>query len=55
VVEEIADRIGILVQGRMRFLGTIAELRRQLAHQHDSLEQLYLDMTDGEEERREIA
>jgi ABC-2 type transport system ATP-binding protein len=45
VVEEIADRIGILVHGQMRFLGTIAELRRQLAHQHDSLEQLYLDMT----------
>jgi ABC-2 type transport system ATP-binding protein len=53
VVEEIADRIGILVHGRMRFLGTIAELRRQLAHQHDSLEQLYLDLTDGEEEREQ--
>ncbi len=47
VVEEIADRIGILVHGQMRFLGTIAELRRQLSHQHDSLEQLYLDMTEA--------
>ncbi len=45
VVEEIADRIGILVQGQMKFLGTISELRKQLSQQHLSLEQLYLEMT----------
>ena len=45
VVEEIADRIGILVNGRMKFLGTLADLRRHLSQQHESLEQLYLELT----------
>jgi ABC-2 type transport system ATP-binding protein len=48
VVEEIADRIGILERGRMKFLGTLAELRKQLSHEHTSLEQLYLELTSAE-------
>jgi ABC-2 type transport system ATP-binding protein len=45
VAEEISDRIGIVDQGRLRFLGTLAELRSQLAQEHRSLEDLYLEIT----------
>ncbi len=45
VAEEIADRIGIVDQGRLRFLGTLAELQQQLAEEQMSLEQLYLNLT----------
>jgi ABC-2 type transport system ATP-binding protein len=45
VAEEIADRIGVITTGTVRFLGTVSELRRQLARD-DSLEQLFLTLTD---------
>jgi ABC-2 type transport system ATP-binding protein len=45
MVEELADRIGILDRGRMKFLGTLAELRQRLSQDHTSLEQLYLKLT----------
>jgi ABC-2 type transport system ATP-binding protein len=45
VAEEISDRIGIVDQGQLRFLGTLAELRSQLAQEHRSLEDLYLEIT----------
>jgi len=45
VAEEIADRIGIVNQGRLICTGTLAELRLQLAEQHTTLEQLFLDVT----------
>ncbi len=47
VAEEIADRIGILNGGRMDFLGTLAELRRELSAPHLALEHLFLELTDG--------
>jgi len=47
VAEEIADRIGIVNHGRLRFLGTLPELRREVASQHTSLEALFLEMTEG--------
>jgi ABC-2 type transport system ATP-binding protein len=45
VAEEISDRIGIVDSGELRFLGTLAELRSQLAQEHTSLEDLYLEIT----------
>jgi ABC-2 type transport system ATP-binding protein len=45
VAEEISDRIGIVDQGELKFLGTLAELRNQVAIQHMSLEDLYLQIT----------
>lgn len=45
VAEEIADRIGIVDRGRLRCVGTLAQLKRQLALAHTSLEQLFLDVT----------
>lgn len=51
VAEEIADRIGIITRGQVRFLGTLAELREQLSSHGTSLEDMYLQLTaDAEEE-----
>ena len=47
VAEEVADRVGIVEQGKLRFLGTIADLERQLDRQQTSLEDLYLHFTEG--------
>ena len=45
MAEELADRIGIMVRGQLRFLGTVPELREQMALECTSLEQLYLRLT----------
>ena len=45
MAEEMADRVGIMVRGQLRFLGTIPELRDQMAVETTSLEQLYLELT----------
>jgi ABC-2 type transport system ATP-binding protein len=47
VVEEIADRIGVIHQGRLRFLGTIAELQEHVARGQTSLERMFLELTDS--------
>ncbi len=47
VAEEIADRIGILDRGRLQFLGSIAQLRTELASPQTSLESLFLQLTGG--------
>ena len=48
VAEEIADRVGIVDEGRLRFLGTLDQLREQMATLDGSLEHLYLRFTaDG--------
>ena len=48
MAEEMADRVGIMVRGQLRFLGTIAELREQMALETMSLEQLYLQLTSSQ-------
>jgi len=48
VAEEIADRIGVMSQGKIQFLGTVAELRQQLSSD-ESLEQLFLTLTEEEQ------
>ncbi|MFM7035375.1 MAG: ABC transporter ATP-binding protein [Planctomycetia bacterium] len=45
MAEEMADRIGIMVRGQLRFLGTVMELREHTAIESTSLEQLYLELT----------
>jgi ABC-2 type transport system ATP-binding protein len=45
MAEEMADRVGIMVRGHLRFLGTIPELRDHMAVEATSLEQLYLELT----------
>jgi ABC-2 type transport system ATP-binding protein len=56
VAEETCDRIGIIDKGRLIALGTMAELRQQAGHQHDSkLERIFLSVTGGEEIRDVVA
>jgi ABC-2 type transport system ATP-binding protein len=45
LAEEVADRIGVIYGGTLRFLGTVGELRTQLARDGHSLEQLFLELT----------
>jgi ABC-2 type transport system ATP-binding protein len=45
IAQEIADRVGIVDQGTLQFLGTIDELRALVASQESSLEHLYLSFT----------
>jgi ABC-2 type transport system ATP-binding protein len=47
IAEEIADRIGIVEEGRLRFLGTLGQLRTELSLHETSLEHLYLELTSG--------
>lgn len=48
IAEEIADRIGVIMNGRLKFLGSVEELRQQLACDA-SLEQLFLTLTESQE------
>lgn len=47
MAEEIADRIGVIHQGRLLFLGTVRELQQRLALGDLSLEELYLALTEA--------
>jgi len=55
VAEEIADRIGILADGRLHFLGTVAQLQAELSSRHASLESLFLELTEGGNGRPVVA
>ncbi|HEY4311564.1 MAG TPA: ABC transporter ATP-binding protein [Pirellulales bacterium] len=48
LAEELADRIGIVDRGRLRCIGTLAELRAQSSTGQQSLEQLFLHLTAGD-------
>lgn len=45
VAEEIADRIGILYQGKLQFLGTLSELKQRVQSTDSTLEDLFLSLT----------
>lgn len=49
VAEEIADRIGVITNGQLQFLGTVEELGQHLASD-DTLEQLFLTLTEDDPE-----
>lgn len=49
VAEELADRIAIFKKGKVIFLGSMAQLREQMG-KDDTLEQLFLDLTNESEE-----
>jgi len=51
LAEETADLIGVVDGGRLKFFGTLSELRGQAAHGHTSLEHLYLELTTPDDER----
>ncbi|MGQ9576259.1 MAG: ABC transporter ATP-binding protein [Thermoguttaceae bacterium] len=53
IAEEIADRIGIIDQGRLNFLGTLDQLRQEASDHQTSLEQLFLERTNNHPTRAE--
>ena len=55
MAEEMADRMGIMVQGNLKFLGTVSELREQVDMETRSLENLYLEITSSETGEHEVA
>ncbi|MCK4541608.1 MAG: ABC transporter ATP-binding protein [Spirochaetales bacterium] len=46
VAEKLCDRVGIIHHGRMIAVGPLEELKTQSRNSHDSLEQLFLELTD---------
>lgn len=49
VAERVCDRIAIIDKGRLRFVGTLGELRgREGSGEGDSLESLFLELVDEE-------
>lgn len=46
VAEKICDRVGILSHGKLIFVGTIAELKKQM-HEDKSFEELFLELTEN--------
>ncbi len=53
IAEELCDRLGIITQGELRFLGSVQDLGRQLSRE-GSLEDLFLELTkDGVTNREE--
>jgi len=55
VAEELAARVGIVDQGRLRFLGTIDQLEQKLETRDASLEDLYLSFTSSDAAAAKLA
>jgi ABC-2 type transport system ATP-binding protein len=47
VAEKVCDRIAVISKGKIRFIGTLAEMKDTLA-KDDSLEKMFLEMTEDE-------
>ena len=48
IAEQIADQIGVIHQGQLRFLGSVTELQSRLQLRDASLEDLFLAITNAE-------
>jgi ABC-2 type transport system ATP-binding protein len=46
MADEIANRIGIIHRGELRFVGTFDQLRQQMGFGEGTLEDLYLALTN---------
>jgi ABC-2 type transport system ATP-binding protein len=53
VAESLCDRLAIIVQGRIRAYGTMAELRKDLQGGERGLEEIFLRLT-GENAARDL-
>ena len=45
VAEEIGDRIGILLGGKLKFIGPLNLLKEEFKNHSSSLEEIFLEMT----------
>ncbi len=48
VAEELADRIGIIHNGRILSIGTLDELREKTGQEKENLEEVFIALTSGE-------
>ncbi len=48
IAEEVADRIGIINNGKLLYIGTVPEIKA-LANHPGSLEDIFLELTEGDE------
>jgi ABC-2 type transport system ATP-binding protein len=53
VAEEMCDRIGIIQQGRLIAVGTMAELKQQIGGSDGRLESIFFKLT-GDEDMQEV-
>ena len=51
VAERMAERIGVIADGRLVAEGTFAELRNRSGDENSTLEEVFLDIVEGNEER----
>ncbi len=51
IAERMCDRFGIIHRGRLVATGTMEELRRRAASDTKSLEDIFLELTGGDEEK----
>jgi ABC-2 type transport system ATP-binding protein len=49
IAEELCDRIAIIVQGKLRSLGTLESLRREARLADSDLEEIFLELTGAED------
>jgi ABC-2 type transport system ATP-binding protein len=54
VAERMADRIGVMVAGRLLAEGNLDELRRQVGAGHASLEDTFLALVESDREERTV-
>jgi ABC-2 type transport system ATP-binding protein len=54
IAERVCDRVGIINQGELVAVGTMAELRKRSAEGHASLEDIFLEVTGGPEAQEVI-
>ena len=55
VAERMAERIGVIADGRLVAEGTFAELRNRSGDENSTLEEVFLDIVEGNEERSDDA
>ena len=53
IAERVCDRIGIISKGKLIAVGTMSELRKMGAADDLSLEDIFLNLTDNDEEKRD--
>jgi ABC-2 type transport system ATP-binding protein len=49
IAEELCDRIGIILNGRLRAIGGINDLQREAQKEHSDLEEIFLELTGAYE------
>ena len=55
IAEELCDRIGIILQGRLRAIGNLNDLQLEAKMEHTDLEEIFLELTGAYELQEIIA